>query len=109
MRFAPRRVASKQHALASRLEHRLADMDSAAAVRLKTLHEVATLRRQEAEQDAQRRQEAEQAAPDAQRGVASYDSANAWAFGQPWSASVLVPSLASGSLALLCLALVLRK
>jgi hypothetical protein len=99
MRFAPRRVASKQHALASRLEHRLADMDSAAAVRLKTLQEVATLRRQEAEQ----------AAPDAQRGVAPHDSANPLAVGQPWSASVLVPSLASGLLALLCLALVLRK
>jgi hypothetical protein len=79
-------------------------MDSAAAVRLQTLHEVAALRRQEAEQ----------ASADTLRRGAPHDaaSASASAPGQPWPANLLVPSVASGSLALLGLALLsllLRK
>jgi hypothetical protein len=76
-------------------------MDSAAAVRLQTLHEVAALRRQEAELTS----------ADSQRRGAPHDAASARASapGQPWPAILLVPTLASGSLALFGLALLLRK
>lgn len=74
-------------------------MDSAAAVRLQTLHEVAALRRHEAEQTS----------ADTLRRGEPHDAASASMRGQPWPANLLVPTLMSGSLALLGLALLLRK